>query len=140
MYTKGKTFEEIQLGDKASFTKTITETDVILFAGISGDFNPMHVDEEYAKKTPFGKRIAHGGLAASLLAPVLGMKLPGLGTVALDSNVQYRKPVFFGDTITCEIKAIEKQDRMKAIRFKVIWTNQNGETIAKGEARAIPPL
>ncbi|HNH10464.1 MAG TPA: MaoC/PaaZ C-terminal domain-containing protein, partial [Leptospiraceae bacterium] len=66
MYKKGKTFEEIQIGEKASFTKTITETDVYMFAGISGDFNPLHVDEEYAKTTQFRTRIAHGGLAASL--------------------------------------------------------------------------
>ncbi len=94
MYTKGKSFSEIQIGDKASFSKTITETDVYLFAGISGDFNPLHVDEEYAKTTDFGTRIAHGGLAASLLAPVLGMKLPGLGTVALETTTKFRKPVF----------------------------------------------
>jgi len=75
----GKSYEELEIGEEASFTKTITETDVYLFAGISGDFNPLHVNEEYAKNTPFKQRIAHGALPQSLIAPVLGMKLPGLG-------------------------------------------------------------
>ncbi|TGM35097.1 MaoC family dehydratase [Leptospira biflexa] len=139
MYTKGKSFSEIQMGEKASFTKTISESDVYLFAGISGDFNPLHVDEEYAKKTNFGTRIAHGGLAASLLAPVLGMKLPGLGTVALETTTKFRKPVYFGDTITCLVEVVGKLDRLKAIKMKIVWTNQKGEVVSKGETLVIPP-
>ncbi len=139
MYTKGKSFTEIQVGDTASFTKTITETDVYLFAGISGDFNPLHVDEEYAKTTIFGTRIAHGGLASSLLAPVLGMKLPGLGTMVLDVEQRYKSPVFFGDTITCSVEVVEKIERIKAVKMKIHWTNQRGETVSKGLCRAIPP-
>ncbi|ABZ93599.1 Acyl dehydratase [Leptospira biflexa serovar Patoc strain 'Patoc 1 (Ames)'] len=139
MYTKGKNFSEIQMGEKASFTKTISESDVYLFAGISGDFNPLHVDEEYAKKTIFGTRIAHGGLAASLLAPVLGMKLPGLGTVALETTTKFRKPVYFGDTITCLVEVVGKLDRLKAIKMKIVWTNQKGEVVSKGETLVIPP-
>ncbi|TGL56694.1 MaoC family dehydratase [Leptospira ognonensis] len=138
-YQKGKTFQEIQINDTASFSKTITETDVYLFAGISGDFNPLHTDEEYAKTTVFGTRIAHGGLAASLLAPVLGMKLPGLGTVALETTTKFRKPVFFGDTITCKVEVIEKVDRLKAVKMKIIWTNQKNEIVSKGETLVIPP-
>lgn len=139
MYQKGKTFQEIQINDTASFSKTITETDVYLFAGISGDFNPLHTDEEYAKTTIFGTRIAHGGLAASLLAPVLGMKLPGLGTVALETTTKFRKPVFFGDTITCKVEVVEKIERLKAIKMKIIWTNQKNEIVSKGETLVIPP-
>lgn len=139
MYQKGKTFEEISIGESASFTKTITETDIYLFAGISGDFNPLHVDEEYAKTTAFGTRIAHGGLAASLLAPVLGMKLPGLGTVALETLTKFRKPVFPGDTITCKVEVKEKIPRLKAVSMNIEWTNQKGEIIGKGECKVIPP-
>ncbi|MCZ8157955.1 MAG: MaoC family dehydratase [Leptospira sp.] len=139
MYQKGKTYEEIQIGDTASFAKTITETDVYLFAGISGDFNPLHTDEEYAKTTIFGTRIAHGGLAASLLAPVLGMKLPGLGTVALETTTKFRKPVFFGDTITCQVEVYEKVAKLKAVRMKIVWTNQKNEIVSKGETMVIPP-
>ncbi|EQA45318.1 MaoC-like protein [Leptospira broomii serovar Hurstbridge str. 5399] len=139
MYEKGKTFDEISIGDSASFTKTITETDIYLFAGISGDFNPLHVDEEYAKTTSFGTRIAHGGLAASLLAPVLGMKLPGLGTIALETVTKFRKPVFPGDTITCKVEVKEKIARLKAVAMNIEWKNQKGEIIGKGECKVIPP-
>ncbi|XDD50409.1 MaoC family dehydratase [Leptospira sp. WS92.C1] len=139
MYQKGKSYKEIEIGDKASFSKTITETDIYLFAGISGDFNPLHVDEEYAKTTAFGTRIAHGGLAASLLAPVLGMKLPGLGTVALETMTKFRKPVFPGDTITCTVEVKAKIERIQMVEMKILWTNQKGETIGKGNCKVLPP-
>lgn len=140
MYTKGKSYDEIQIGEKASFTKTITETDVYLFAGISGDFNPLHVDEEYAKKTEFKTRIAHGGLAASLIANVLGMKLPGLGTVALEITQKFRKPVYFGDTVTVEVEVIKKVERMKAVEMNIVWTNQRNEVVSKGSCKVLPPV
>ena len=139
MYQKGKSFEEIQIGDRASFAKTITETDVYLFAGISGDFNPLHVDEEYAKTTDFKTRIAHGGLAASLLANVLGMKLPGLGTIALEVTQKFRNPVYFGDTVTVTVEVTKKVDRMKVVEMNILWTNQKGQVVSKGSCRAIPP-
>lgn len=139
MYQKGKTYSEINIGDSASFTKTITETDIYLYAGVSGDFNPMHVDEEYAKLTPFKTRIAHGGLPGALLAPVLGMKLPGLGTVALEVTQKYRKPTYPGDTITCAVEVTKKIPRLKAVEMKVLWTNQRGEKVSSGTCRVIPP-
>lgn len=139
MYNLGRTYEEISVGDRASFTKTISETDVYLYAGISGDFNPVHIDEEYAKTTPFGRRIAHGGLAGSLLAPVLGMKLPGLGTVALEVTQKYRAPVYPGDTITCEVQVTGKVERLKAVEMKILWTNQAGTTVSKGKCTVLPP-
>ncbi len=139
MYLRGKTYEEIQIGDEAFFAKTITETDVYLYAGISGDFNPLHVDEEYAKKTEFGKRIAHGGLAASLVANILGMKLPGLGTVALEVTQKFRSPVFFGDTVTIKAKVIQKIERMKTVKISLLWTNQRGEVVSKGHCIVLPP-
>ena len=138
-YQKGKTFTEISIGDSASFRKTISETDVYLFAGISGDFNPLHVDEEYAKTTEFKTRIAHGGLASSLLANVLGMKLPGLGTIALSVTQKYRLPVYFGDTITVSVEVTKKIQRMKAVEMKIIWSNQDQKIIAKGSCRVLPP-
>ena len=104
----GYTYDELEVGMSASFTKTISETDVYLFAGISGDFNPMHVNEEFAKMTPLGTRIAHGALPQSLIAPVLGMKLPGLGTVALEITTRFRAPTYFGDTITATAEVIGK--------------------------------
>ncbi|MCD4716842.1 MAG: MaoC family dehydratase [Desulfobacterales bacterium] len=135
----GKSYDELQIGEEASFTKTITETDVYLFAGISGDFNPMHVNEEFAKTTPFKTRIAHGALPQSLIAPVLGTKLPGLGTVAVESSCRFKAPTFFGDTITAKAKVSEKMEKKRWVRMALIWTNQRGETIAEGEAVVIPP-
>jgi 3-hydroxybutyryl-CoA dehydratase len=139
MYQRGKSFEEIQVGDTASFTKTITETDIYLYAGISGDFNPVHVDEEYAKTTPFGRRIAHGGLAGSLLAPILGMKLPGLGTVALEVSQRYKRPVYPGDTITCSATVVRKVERIRAVEMDIEWKNQRGEAVSTGVCKVIPP-
>lgn len=136
----GKTIQEIQIGDQASVAKTITETDVYLFAGISGDFNPMHCNEEYAKVTPFKTRIAHGALAMSLMAPVLGQKLPGLGTIAVETSSRFLAPVFFGDTIKCVGEVIGKDEEKNLVYMKFTWTNQNNTVIATGTAIAMPPL
>jgi 3-hydroxybutyryl-CoA dehydratase len=135
----GLSYDQIEVGMKASFAKTITETDVYLFAGISGDFNPMHVNEEFARLTPFGKRIAHGALPQSLIAPVLGTKLPGLGTIALEVTTRFVAPTFFGDTITATAEVVEKLEAKRRVRLSLLWTNQRGETVAKGEAIVIPP-
>jgi 3-hydroxybutyryl-CoA dehydratase len=135
----GKTYEELEIGEEASFTKTITETDVYLFAGISGDFNPLHVDETYAKETIFGTRIAHGALPQSLIAPVLGMKLPGLGTILVEITCRFKRPTYFGDTVTATATVAEKIEKTKWVRLKLKWTNQRGESVAEGEALVVPP-
>jgi len=135
----GYTYDELEIGMTASFTKTITETDVYLFAGISGDFNPMHMNEEFAKKTPFGTRIAHGALPQCLCAPVLGMKLPGLGTVALEITTRFKAPTYFGDTITCVGEIIEKLEDRKWVRMSLTWTNQDEKLVAEGKALVMPP-
>jgi 3-hydroxybutyryl-CoA dehydratase len=136
----GYSYEQLEVGMSASFTKTISETDVYLFAGISGDFNPMHLNEEFAKLTPFGTRIAHGALPQSLIAPVLGMKLPGLGTVIPEITVRFRKPTYFGDTITAIGEVAEKLEKRKWVRMDLRWLNQNGELVAEGSCLAIPPV
>ena len=135
----GKSYDELQIGEEASFSKTITETDVYLFAGISGDFNPMHVNEAFAKQTPFKTRIAHGALPQSLIAPVLGTKLPGLGTIAVEITCRFKAPTFFGDTITASARITEKIEKKKWVRLALTWKNQRNETIAEGEAVVIPP-
>ncbi len=135
----GYSYDELEIGMSASFTKTISETDVYLFAGISGDFNPMHLNEEFAKMTPFGTRIAHGALPQSLAAPVLGMKLPGLGTVALEITVRFKAPTYFGDTITATGEIIEKLEKKRWVRMSLNWTNQRDELVAEGSALVIPP-
>lgn len=135
----GLSYDEIEVGMTESFTKTITETDVYLFAGISGDFNPMHLNEEFAKKTPFGTRIAHGALPQSLIAPVLGMKLPGLGTVAIEMTSRFLKPTYFGDTVTAWAEVVEKLEEKRWVRMELRWTNQRGQLIGVGEAIVMPP-
>jgi 3-hydroxybutyryl-CoA dehydratase len=139
MTNVGKTYEELEIGEEAGFTKTITETDVYLFAGISGDFNPLHLDESYAKNTVFGTRIAHGALPPSLIAPVLGMKLPGLGTILVEMTCRFRRPTYFGDTVTATATVAEKIEKTQWVRLTLKWTNQRGETIAEGEAVVAPP-
>ncbi len=135
----GKSYDQLKIGEEASFTKTITETDVYLFAGISGDFNPLHLDEEYAKRTPFKARIAHGALPQSLIARVLGMMLPGLGTIAVEIRCRFKAPTFFGDTVTAKARVAEKLEDKRWVRMILTWTNQREETIAEGEAVVIPP-
>lgn len=136
----GKTINEINIGDSASFSKTISETDVYMFAGISGDFNPIHVDEIYASKTMFGKRVAHGGITESLIYAVLGTLLPGFGTVALETTCRFKAPVFFGDTITASVTVKEKTVEKNRIRLNLQWLNQDDITVAEGEALVIPPV
>lgn len=135
----GKSYDQLQIGEEASFRKTITETDVYLFAAISGDFNPLHLNEEYARLTPFKTRIAHGALPQSLIARVLGMMLPGLGTIALEIRCRFKAPTFFGDTITAKARVGEKLEDKKWVRMVLTWTNQREEIIAEGEAVVIPP-
>jgi acyl dehydratase len=138
-FERGKGYDELVLGEEAAFSKTITETDVVLFAGLSGDFNPIHMDEEYARQTPFKRRIAHGALPQSLIAPVLGMKLPGPGTIVVEIRCRFKAPTYFGDTITAKATVAEKIPEKKRVRMALTWTNQRGETIADGEALVIPP-
>lgn len=138
-FDRGKSYDELEIGEKAYFSKTITETDVYLFAGISGDLNPMHVNEEYARTTPFGARVAHGPLTMSLAAPVLGMKLPGLGTIAVELTTRFKAPVYFGDTITVVGEVVEKISKKNWVRIALTWTNQRGETVAEGSAVVSPP-
>jgi acyl dehydratase len=135
----GKSYDQLQVGEEASFTKTITETDVYLFAGISGDFNPLHLNEEFAKLMPFKTRVAHGALPQSLIARVLGMMLPGLGTIAVEIRCLFKAPTFFGDTITAKARVAEKLEDKRWVRMVLTWTNQREETIAEGEAVVIPP-
>ena len=138
-YELGFSFEELEVGMSASFSKTISEWDVYSFAGISGDFNPLHVNEEYAKQTRFGARIAHGPLTQSLMASVLGMKLPGLGALALEFSMRYLKPTYIGDTVTATATISEKLAEKKWVRLDLLWTNQRGETLCQGSTLVMPP-
>ena len=133
------TYDEIQLGDSATFTKTLSETDIYLFAGITGDMNPAHVDAISAADGMFKQRIAHGMLTASFISTVIAMKLPGPGTIYAGQNLQFRAPVFIGDTVTARIECSEKAEARKWVKFKTTVTNQDGKLVVDGEATVIPP-
>lgn len=127
-------FAELEVGQVAEFTKTVTETDVVMYAGITGDFNPMHVDQTYAQGTPFGGRIAHGMLTAGFISAVLGMKLPGEGSIYMSQSLRFTRPVRIGDTITARIEVIELFPQKKRVRLATTCRNQNGEGVLDGEA------
>jgi 3-hydroxybutyryl-CoA dehydratase len=131
---KELTYEEIQIGDSAVFSKTITEFDIYQFAGLTGDFNPMHIDSEFAKKTFFKERIAHGLLTGSFISTVLGMKLPGPNSIYLSQNFTFTAPVKIGDTINAIVEVVEKRDDKKLIKLKTKVKNQRQELVVDGEA------
>jgi 3-hydroxybutyryl-CoA dehydratase len=135
----GKTIAELRVGDRAEFSKTITETDVYLYAGVTGDLNPAHINEEYAKKTFFKTRIVHGMLLAGLISGVLGNKLPGPGTVYIRHELNFLAPVRMGDTITASVEIIEIMAEAKRIRAKTTCVNQEGTLVLDGEAIVSPP-
>jgi 3-hydroxybutyryl-CoA dehydratase len=133
------TFDDINIGDTASFSKTLSETDIYLFAGITGDLNPAHVNAVVASEGMFRQRIAHGMLSASFISTVLAMQLPGPGTIYVGQDLQFRAPVFIGDTVTATVECIEKLDERRWTKFKTTVTNQDGKTVVTGEATVIPP-
>lgn len=135
----GKTIKEINVGDKSSYSRTVSEADVILFGGVSGDLNPAHFNEEYSKETMFKGRIAHGMLSASYISTVLGMQLPGPGTIYLSQELKFTSPVKFGDTITATAEVVERIEEKNRITLETICVNQRGEVVVKGKAVVMPP-
>ena len=133
-----RTMDDYEVGDKVAFSKTISESDVYQFAGISGDFYPLHVNKEIAEKTRFGQRIAHGVLTTGLISTVLGTPLqgPGVGNaVEMQLILNFTAPVFFGDTITAEAEVIEKIEERRIVRVKTVCRNQRNEVVIDGEAK-----
>ena len=135
----GKTIDELKVGDSAQFSKTVSETDIYLFAGITGDFNPAHVDEEYAKKTYFGTRIAHGLLPAGFISAVLGTRLPGPGSIYLRQEMTFLGTVKVGDTITARVEVAEIDTTKGRVRMLTTCDNQEGKRVLTGEAVVSPP-
>ncbi|MCI8993443.1 MAG: MaoC family dehydratase [Eubacterium sp.] len=134
-----RTIDTIQVGDSASFTKTVTESDIILYAGISGDFNPAHIDAEHAKNSMFGQRIAHGMLSAGFISNVLGNQLPGPGTIYLGQELKFVKPVFIGDTVTATVTVKERIEEKNRLKLDTTVMNQRDEVVISGTATVMPP-
>lgn len=135
----GLTINNLVVGQKSSYSKTITETDVYLFAGISGDINPAHLNEEYAKNTLFKSRIAHGMLTAALISAVLGVQLPGPGTIYISQTLNFLAPVYFGNTITATVEVKEILLEKNRVVLETYCINQDGVKVTSGEAIVIPP-
>lgn len=127
------------VGDTAQMTRTVTETDVVLFAGITGDMNPAHMDAVAAAAGPFGGRVAHGMLTAGLISAVLAMRLPGPGTIYLTQSLRFVRPVRIGDTVTARVEVLEVMERRRRVRLATVATNQEGETVLDGEAVVMVP-
>lgn len=136
---KGKTMAEIKDGDFAEFAKTISESDVYLFAGITGDLNPAHLNQQEAEKGIFKTRIAHGMLSAGLVSAVLGMHLPGPGTIYMSQTLKFTAPVKFGDTITARAEVKERNVEKNRLILHTTCTNQDGKLVLDGEATVMPP-
>jgi 3-hydroxybutyryl-CoA dehydratase len=135
----GLNINTLKIGERASFSKTITESDVYLFAGVTGDVNPAHLNEEYAKQTIFKSRIAHGILTAGLISAVIGVQLPGPGTIYASQTLNFLAPVHIGDTITATVEIIEVFSEKNRVTLKTYCINQDGIIVTTGEAKVLPP-
>jgi 3-hydroxybutyryl-CoA dehydratase len=135
----GKTIDELKIGEKELFAKTIAESDVYLYAGITGDLNPAHINDEYASNTFFKTRIAHGMLTAGFISAIIGTRLPGPGTIYIGQNLKFKAPVRIGDTITAVVKVTEIIKEKNRVKMKTTCVNQEGTVVLDGEAFVSPP-
>jgi len=124
----------LQVGDTATLTKTITDEDIRAFAALTGDHNPIHLDDEYAATTRFGRRIAHGMLSAALISAVLANELPGRGSVYLSQSLRFVAPVYPGDTVTARVTITKLRADKPIVTLETVCTNQRDEQLLKGEA------
>lgn len=136
----GKTVQELDIGAEAYFAKTMTETDMLMFAGITGDLNQLPTNEEFAKTTRYGTRVAHGMLTASLAANLIGMKLPGFGSALRSVKLRFTAPVFLNDTVEIGVKVVDTDTARNLATFNCWGTNQRGETVLEGNCVVIPPI
>jgi phosphate acetyltransferase len=138
-YLENKTFDEIQVGDSAELSRTLTEHDIQVFAIMSGDINPAHVDVEFAQSDLFHKVIGHGMWGGALISTVLGTQLPGPGTIYISQSLRFKKPVAIGDTLTVKVTAIEKKPEKNRVVFACEIHNQKDEMVMEGQAEVIAP-
>lgn len=134
----GYYFEELEMGQSAIFAKTVTEADIAAFAGVSGDFNPVHVNEEFARNTMFKGRIAHGMLSAAFISTVFGMKLPGPGCIYVSQMLKFKAPVKIGDTVVARVEVTNLVPEKKFATFKTTCT-VGDKVVLDGEATLMVP-
>lgn len=135
----GKSVDELNVGDKAAFEKTISESDVYLFAGITGDLNPAHINQVQSEKTVFKGRIAHGILVTGLISTALAMQLPGPGSIYISQSVKFLAPVHIGDTVRAEVEITDINAARNRVTLKTACFNQDGKQVIDGEAVVMPP-
>jgi phosphate acetyltransferase len=136
---ENRTYDEIQVGDKAVLTRTLRLEDIQLFAIVSGDVNPAHLDPEYASSSLFHEVIAHGLWGGSLVSALLGTELPGPGTIYIGQSFRFSRPVKVGDTLTVSVTCTRKVDENKHVFFDCVCTNQEGRKVISGEAEVLAP-
>jgi 3-hydroxybutyryl-CoA dehydratase len=135
----GKTIEEINLGDSAEFSKTVSEADIYLYAGVTGDFNPAHINEAYAKQTFFKGRIAHGMLSAGFISAVIANRLPGPGTIYIRQELNFLAPVRIGDTVTARVEVVERIPDKNRLLLRTTCVVEDGTAVVDGQALVSPP-
>ena len=133
------TYDEIEIGQKATYSRSVSEQDIILFAAVSGDVNPVHLDEEFAKASMFGERIAHGMWTGGIISAAIVMTLPGPGSIYRSQSLRFRKPVKIGDTITVHLEITAKNDEKQIVTINCDAINQHGESVARGVAEIVAP-
>jgi len=136
---ENRTYDEIQIGESASLTRTVKQQDIQLFAALSGDVNPAHLDHEYAAGSMFGGVVAHGMFSGALISTMLGVLLPGPGTIYLGQTLRFTRPVKPGDRLTITLTCKEKFDDKKRVVLECSCVNQDGKGVVKGEAEVIAP-
>lgn len=135
----GKSIQELRVGDAVFMTKKIVDEDIRLFAKVSGDENPIHLDEAYAATTRFKHRIAHGHYVASMFSTLLGTQLPGQGSIYLSQSIKYMAPVYMNDDIKAEVKVVEINEERNRVTLETTAYNQDGTVVVKGVAEIMPP-
>ena len=135
---KGIFFEDVSLGQEASLSNTVSEADIVAFADVSGDRNPVHLDADYAATTMLKERIAHGMLSAAYISAVFGMKLPGPGAIYISQTLKFKAPVKIGDTVVTTVKVAELVPEKRRARFECVCT-VNGKPVVEGEAVLMVP-
>ena len=132
-------FNELQIGQISEYTKTVTEQDIQLFAVLSGDANPVHLDPAFAASTQFGERIAHGMLTGAVISAAIAMQMPGPGTIYLGQTLAFKRPVKIGDTVTVTLTVAEKHEIKPRATLDCVVTNQNGQVVVEGQANVMVP-
>ncbi|MCH8177141.1 MAG: MaoC family dehydratase N-terminal domain-containing protein [Proteobacteria bacterium] len=136
---KSTSFDDLEIGSQGTFSKTLTERDIVLFGDTSGDINPLHFDEEYASSTMFKGRVAHGMWSAGLISTCIGTVMPGPGSIYLGQELAFKLPVRIGDPLTASVTVKEKNDRRKFVVIDCQVRNQHGKLVVCGDAKVMPP-